>query len=192
MRGILKKLILPLLLVGLLAAEEYSLGGVALGDSFDSVVKKYAFAGRKTAQEKTGLPYPLNVGNKSQVSLVQDRNSRIYFYFDEYKKVLAVGLFADNEYADNKIYETSAGLRQTDGLLEMKVVYGSPLDISEFDFKDAFGDRVVRRLYYYPDLIIQTRRINNLPEQIDNIIVCKYNMAHVLLEKDSPLAKPKR
>lgn len=194
MRGFFMRRILIVLglAVCLAAANEQSIGDVKLGDSFDSVLKKYAFLEKWGKQDYASLPYPLSVGRKAQVFLAQNPESRIYFYFDGAQKVIAIGLFNDNEYADNKLYETSAGLRPTDGLLEMKVAYGNPQDISEFEFKDSFGDKVVRRMYYYPDLIIQTRRVDALPEQIDNIIVCQYDMERVLLEKNYPLAKPGR
>ncbi|MDR1998200.1 MAG: hypothetical protein LBQ83_07765 [Candidatus Margulisbacteria bacterium] len=180
------------LLCAMLSAGETSIGGVALGDSFDAVLKKYPFLGKWGQQELTGLPYPLNVGQKRQVYLAQEMTSRIYFYFDAFQKVIAIGLFTANDYADNRVYETSAGLRPTDGLLELKVLYGLPLDITEYDFKDGFGDRVVRRLYYYPDMIVQTRKVNALPEQIDNVIVCQYQLEHVLQEKNYPLPRPGR
>jgi len=188
----MKRLLVCFLLAALLQSGEISIGGVALGDTFEAVLKKYPFIGQWGKQELTALPYPLSVGQKQQVYLAQGANSRIYFYFDEYKKVIAVGLFTDNEYADSKVYETSAGLRPTDGLLEMKVLYGMPQDITEYDFKDNFGDKLVRRLYYYPDMIIQTRKINTLPEQIDNVIICKYDLPRVLRERSYPIARPGR
>jgi len=187
----MRKFLIVFCLLGcFLSAGERSLGTVTLGESLESVAKKYSFAGQRSSRQVTGMPFPLNVGNREQVTLIQDPNSRIYFYLDSQNTVIAVGLFAENDSSDNRIYETGAGLRQSDGLLEMRVLYGNPLKISDFEFKDPFGDRVTRRIYYYPDIIIQTRKINNLPEQIDNILVCKYDMRRVLQEKDFPLSRP--
>jgi hypothetical protein len=181
-----------LLLTACGLAAETSLGGIALGETFEAVAKKYPFVGQWGKQELAALPYPLSVGQKKQVYLAQSPDSRIYFYFDEFRKVIAVGIFADNEYADGKAYETSAGLRPTDGLLELKVLYGMPQDISEYDFKDSFGDKITRRMYYYPGMIVQTRKVDALPEQIDNVIVCRYSVEQVLQERNYPLARPAR
>ncbi|GBR77430.1 hypothetical protein RDn1_089 [Candidatus Termititenax dinenymphae] len=173
-------------------AAETGIGGIVLGDAFEKVAEKYPAVGQWGRQEITGLPYPLNVNDKTQLRLATQPNSRIYFYFDEYKKVLAVGLFTGDVtiYTDKTIYETTAGLRATDGILEMKVLYGMPQDISEYSYKDRFGDKIVRRIYYYPDLIVQTRKVNTLPEQIDNILVCKYSADLVMRERNSPIARP--
>lgn len=189
----MKKLFIVFILLFVFGhANESSIGGITLGDTFEAVLKKYPFVGQWGKQELTALPYPLSVGQKRQVFLAQNPASRIYFYFDEYKKVIAVGLFTDNDYVDTKVYETSAGLRPTDGLLEIKVLYGMPQEITEYDFKDNFGDKLVRRMYYYPNMIIQTRKVNALPEQIDNVIICKYNLAQVLQEKNYPISRPPR
>jgi hypothetical protein len=188
----MKKMFFCLALAVWLGAET-SIGGIAIGESFDNVALKYPFIGKWGKQEITGLPYPLNVSDKTQVFLAQQPENRIYFYFDENKKIIAVGLYTGNMttgYSDKVIYETSAGLRPTDGILEMKILYGLPQDISEYNYKDHVGDKIMRRMYYYPGLIVQTRRVNSLPELIDNILICEYGPELVLREKNSPIAKP--
>ncbi|MDR1322960.1 MAG: hypothetical protein LBK68_00815, partial [Candidatus Margulisbacteria bacterium] len=146
----MKKMFFCLALVAWLGAE-ISIGGVAIGETFDNVAQKYPFIDRWGRQEITGLPYPLNVNDKTQVFLAQQPENRIYFYFNENKEVIAVGLYTGNMaagYSDKIIYETGAGLRPTDGILEMKVLYGMPQDISEYNYKDHTGDKIMRRMYY--------------------------------------------
>lgn len=183
MRGILLILVFTNFLLGI----ETSLGGLTLGEPFSAVAAKYTALDSWKNTSLTPLPFPLSLETSGLFHCAQSKNLFLQCYFDDNKKLRAVSVFRNQAVEDKHIYETSAGLRLLDGVIELKLLYGIPQDISEYSYKEPSGTTITRRIYYYPNLYIQTKRYNKLPEYIELIVLGKYNMHNVLQKKDSLL-----
>jgi hypothetical protein len=181
----MKKALLLLCCLGLLWSAETSLGGISLGDSFDKVIEKYPAVGEWKYSGKSSLPFPLTLDDERQYRFIQAKELYIQFYCDDHKNVKAITVFQNlSGPKDKTVYETGAGLRLLDSVIELKLLYGIPQDISEFNYRDLDGTQVTRRIYYYPNLCVQTKRYNRLPEYIELIVLGQYNMHSVLQKKD--------
>lgn len=170
---------------------EISLGGIALGDAYDVVAKKYPFPSQFAELERGQLPYPINLEAKRNVYIAQAKRRNIECYLDDTQKVIAVSVFV-SDMKDTTRYETDKGLRLLDSLIELKMIYGTPLDISEYTYKDAaFREPVTRRIYYYQNLCVQTRQYGNTAEVIDTLLVGRYIPELIMQKKDARIKTKK-
>lgn len=168
-----------------------SLGGIALGDTYDSIVAKYPFLNKFQDLERGQLPYPLNLEDDSVVYIAQAQRRNIECYLSADQKIIAVSVFIVDE-KDRTLYETDKGLRLMDSLVELKMTYGTPAHISEYSYRDlAFKGTVTRRVYYFPDLCVQTRQYGEAAEMIDTILIGRYIPELVAQKKDVRI-RPKR
>ncbi len=184
----MKKYLLGLVLViTCVFSAETILGNINLNDSYSKVLEKYPAYGKFESLEMTHLPYPSYLmDKKTPVYLAETEKLDILFYCSKEQKVQAiVTYFSDKEKSiDKTVYETSAGLRPGDGQLEMKLLYGDPLDSSEYKYIDENKLETTRRIYYYPNLCLHTRQQANLPEFIESLVLTEYDMNYVLNHKD--------
>ncbi len=182
-------------LFSLLLAAETTLGGISLGDTFDSVIEKYPQYGSWKKLEPVSPPYPAHIMDKNPLYLAQSKDLDIICYFNENKRVAAVVVYL-YERQDHTVYETSAGLRTGDGPLELKMLYGEPADISEYVYTDENENKVIRRIYYYPDLCIHSSRQigkkEQLPEILESIVLAKYDIKYVLKKKNEAQTHKKK
>jgi hypothetical protein len=161
-----------------------ALGGIALGDSYDSVIIKYPFPQQSTELERVQMPYPLNLQGTRGAYVAQAKRRNIECFMNDEQKVIAVSAFLSDD-TDLLLYETNKGLRLLDSLVELKLLYGTPVDMSEYTYKDlAFKEPVTRRIYYYQNLCVQTRQYGNVPEVIDSLLIGEYNPEQILAKKD--------
>ncbi len=168
-----------------LVQAELSLGNVALGDKYVKVIAKYAFPQQFTDLERGQLPYPLNLEASRGAYIAQAKRRNIECYFDDAQQVIAVSAFLSDD-KDVSLYETDKGLRLMDSLIELKMLYGTPTDISEYTYKDlAFREPVTRRIYYYPNLCVQTRQYGEMAEVIDALLVGRYIPEIIVQKKDT-------
>lgn len=174
--------VIVVLISGLYA--ELSLGGIALGDKYPQVIAKYPFPQQFADLERGQLPYPLNLETTQGACIAQAPRRNIECYLNDSQQVVAVSAFISDD-KDTQLYETDKGLRLLDSLIELKMLYGTPTDISEYSYKDlAFREPVTRRIYYYPNLCVQTRQYGNRPEMIDALLVGKYAPEVIMQKKD--------
>jgi hypothetical protein len=174
-----------------LSSAEPALGGISLGESYNSIVNKYPFPAKFMNLERGQLPYPLNLEVYSTVYIAQAPKRNIECYLNAEQEVIAISVFIADE-KDKTLYETDKGLRLMDSLVELKMTYGTPVHISEYAYKDlAFKGTVTRRVYYYPDLCVQTRQYGEAAEVIDTLLVGKYIPELVAQKKDIRISPKK-
>lgn len=182
-------------LFSLLLAGETTLGNISLGDTYDSVLEKYPQYAPWKKLEPVSPPYPAHIMDNSPLYLAQSKELDIICYFNQNKRVESVVVYL-YERQDSAIYETSAGLRTGDGPLELNLLYGEPADISEYVYNDENNNKVIRRIYYYPDLCIHSSRQigkkQQLPETLESIVLAKYDLKYVLKNKNEDQTQKKK
>lgn len=184
------RLVLAILfvLLTIACAAESALGGIKLGEDYQTVLIKYPDFDVWHKLEATTKPYPLTMSNQERVFLAQSSRLDIQCYFNQDKKVTAiVAYFYEKE--DESNYDTSAGLRPGDEIEEMKLLYGEPNATSEYSYVDEDKAYVTRKIYYYPDLCIHTAQYDDNREYIDSIVLGEYSLGKVMAEKDKELSR---
>ena len=179
----MKKIVLLCIFI-LSAVFADALGGISLGDSYDSVLIKYPFPQQTIDLERVQMPYPLNLQATRGAYVAQAKRRNIECYLNDEHKIIAVSAFLSDD-KDLLLYETDKGLRLLDSLVELKLLYGTPVDMSDYTYKDpAFKEPVTRRIYYYKNLCVQTRQYGEVPEVIDALLVGEYNPEQIIAKKD--------
>ncbi len=175
-----------------LSASETSLGGITLNAAFDDVIGKYPFRQTWFDLERTTLPYPLAIMNKDAIYLAESPKLDIQIYFSINKRVKAI-VASLYEKEKGSRYETARGLRLGDTKVEIELLYGTPLAVTEQAFttkKD--GEESILRIYYYPDLCIYTREFAGLPEIVTTITVGEYNFKYIENLRQTPTYEKKK
>lgn len=183
-----KTLWLLAIVCSFLFAAETTLGEVALGDTYQKVTEKHPLLPQWGKLEEVNRPYPLYLQDESPVWLAQSNKQDILFYSTADKKVVAIVTYF-NEKEKAPSYETAAGLRCGDGPIEMRLLYGEALGVSEYAYRDENNFDTVRKIYYYPNLCVHTKSQEGLPEFIESIVLANYDVQYVLNKKNEQLRK---
>jgi hypothetical protein len=183
-----KLLLLTSILFGLLFSAETVLGELSLGEPYQIATEKSPLLPPWGKLEEVNRPYPMYLQDESSVWLGQSNKMDMLFYCTMDKKITAIAAYF-NEKEKSAAYETSAGLRCGDGPIEMNLLYGDPLGVSEYAYKDENNLETIRKIYYYPNLCIHTKSQEGLPEFIESIVLANYDIQYVLNKKNEPLRK---
>jgi hypothetical protein len=168
------------------APPETTLGGIALGDKYQTISKRFPMLPAFKSLEEVPQPYPLNVLDKEPARIVESPSLNLVIYLNrKTAQVKALVTFEATGSAPQQ-FETGGGLRVGDSMQTARLLYGDPVKVSSYVYYYPSKTKIEEKIYYYQNLCLHTK-VKDTSEVITSIVLGKYLVDKTLLASKQPI-----